>query len=154
VAYSGPYGSVAGVEGLTRHIRYGGGENHPRLADVEDWLTARAAQLTGWIAAAGYVTPVLIASYPEAVAVLGRFANYGAASDAEAAQRTGGYSSDDEDRREVWFAREFNKAESWINGGALAGLGVPTLPTPGASAGLQFIPVVYRDTSSTDEFSR
>jgi hypothetical protein len=124
MAYEGPYGSTAGVQALTRHIRYGEA-NNPTVADLERWLTARAAQLTGWLAAAGYVVPVVL---PAAKAALDRYADYGAASDAEAAQRSGGYTEDDEDRREVFFAREFRRAEEWIASGALAALGVPLAP--------------------------
>lgn len=124
--YTGPYGSVGGVQALTRHIRYGEPDN-PTLEDVAGWLTARAGRITGWLAAAGYVTPVTQA---DAKAVLDDFANHGAASSAEAAQRSGGYSEDDADRREVWFARQFDKAEAWIASGALAALGVPLAPNP------------------------
>lgn len=126
MAYTGPYGSVAGAKALTRHIQYGTA-NHPAEGDLERWLAARAGQLTGWLAAAGYVTPVTLA---EARAALDRFADYGAAADAEAAQRTGGYRDEDEDRREVYFAREFNRAEAWITSGALAAMGVPLTSDP------------------------
>lgn len=128
MAYTGPYGSVDGVQGLTRHIRYGEPDN-PTVADLERWLTARAAQLTGWLAAAGYVVPV---TQPSAKAALDRYADYGAAADAEAAQRSGGYTEDDEDRREVYFAREFRRAEEWIASGALAALGVPIVTDLGS----------------------
>jgi hypothetical protein len=142
MAYEGPYGSFAGVAGLTRHIRYGQA-NHPTVEDVEGWLTARAGQITGWLAAAGYVTPVTLAA---AKPVLDRFANYGAASDAEAAQRTGGYTEDDEDRREVWFAREFNRAEAWINSGALGEMGVPLNPSPAVPSRAGAIGVIKAGT--------
>lgn len=119
--YTGSYGSSEGVKALTRHISYGGA-NAPTEADLERWLTARAAQLTGWLQEAGYVVPVTL---PSPKAVLDRYADYGAAADAEAAQRAGGYSDSEQDRREVFFAAEWVKAEAWIKGGALAAMGVP-----------------------------
>ena len=115
------YGNTAGVTALTAHIDYNQ-DNAPTTADVEGWLVARSGVLNSWLALAGFVTPVVL---PEAKAVLDRFANYGAAADAEASQRTAGYREDDEDRREVYFAREFRRAEDWIASGALAALGVP-----------------------------
>lgn len=133
MAYAGPYGSEAGVEALTRHIEYGA-PNHPTADDLARWLTARAGQLTGWLAAAGYVTPVTLAA---AKAVLDRFADYGAAADAEAAQRTAGYSDDDEDRREIYFASEFRRAEAWIASGALAAMGVPLTTDPNSPRALR-----------------
>jgi hypothetical protein len=115
------YGSVNGVQALTAHINYNEA-NAPTAEDVEGWLTARSGTLNSWLALAGFVTPVVL---HEAKAVLDRYANYGAAADAEASQRTAGYREDDEDRREVYFAREFRRAEEWIASGALAALGVP-----------------------------
>lgn len=131
------YGSPDGVKALTRHIQYGQA-NAPTEADLERWLDERSGQLTGWLAAAGYVTPVTL---PAAVSALDHYANYGAAADAEAAQRNAGYSDDDEDRREVWFSAEFRRAEAWINSGALGALGVPLItpdadPPRGARVGL------------------
>lgn len=135
------YGSVAGVQALTRHATFGVA-NAPTVADVEGWLAARSGQLDGWIAAAGYVVPV---AQPEARAALDRFANYGAASDVESALRTGGYASDDEDRREVWFAAEFRRAEAWIRSGALGALGVPSdaPPVRGPESGASRIEVTW-----------
>lgn len=118
------YGSADGVKALARHIQYGQ-VNMPTEADLERWLAERSGVLNGWIAAAGYAVPVVV---PQAKAALDHYANYGAASDAEAAQRNAGYADDDEDRREVWFASEFRRAEAWITSGALGQLGAPLAP--------------------------
>lgn len=126
-----PYGRATGddsVQSLVRHMQFDQ-PNNPTTADVEGWLAARSGILTGWLAAAGYVTPV---TQSAAKAALDHYANYGAASDAEAAQRSAGYSDDDEDRREVFFAAEFRRSEAWIKSGALTALGVPLLVTPPA----------------------
>lgn len=121
MAYSGPYGSVAGVQAYIRHMALDTA-NYPTTTNVETWLTERAAALTAWLSAAGYVVPVVQA---EAKAVLDRFANVGAAGDAELAQRSAGYSAQDQNRRENKFLAEFATAEAWIRSGALLGLGVP-----------------------------
>ena len=118
------YGDIADVQAYCRHMTFGA-DNNPATGDVTDWLNARAAQLTAWLAGAGYTVPVTAAAYPEAHAILSRYANLGAAGDAELAQRTGGYSGQaGEDRREEYFFAEFAKAEARINGGVLAALGV------------------------------
>jgi hypothetical protein len=118
------YGSVAGVQAYVRHMTLDT-PNNPTTAQVESWLIARSAQLTSWLALAGYVTPV---SVVDAKAVLDRYANQGAACDAELAQRTGGYGQagkPDPNQRGSRFCTEFTQAEAWIMSGALLTLGVP-----------------------------
>lgn len=120
------YGSVAGVAAHVRHMTFDAA-NNPTTNQVTDWLTQRSGRLNGWIAAAGYAVPVTQA---DAKAALDQFANYGAACDAEAAQRTGGYSKEaGENQRGSRFCKEFASAEAWIASGALTGLGVPRATT-------------------------
>jgi hypothetical protein len=118
------YGSVPGVSAYVRHMTLDTA-NNPKTAQVETWLVQRSAQLTSWLAEAGYTVPVVVAA---AKAVLDRYANVGAACDAELAQRTGGYGQagkPEQNRRESRFCQEFAAAEAWIMSGALLALGVP-----------------------------
>lgn len=117
------YGSVAGVQALIRHITLDT-PKAPTTAQVQQWLIERSATLDGWIAAAGYTTPVTQAT---ALIALGGYANKGAAGDAELAQRAAGYSRDDQNKRENKFFAEFEKAKAWIDSGALRALGVPLI---------------------------
>lgn len=114
------YGSVVGVASYVRHVALDT-PNAPATTDVQTWLDARAAQLTAWLAEAGYSTPVTL---PAAKAVLDRYANIGAAGDVELAQWSAGHNADDENRRESKFLAEFAKAEAWVKSQALASLGV------------------------------
>lgn len=125
------YGTVAGVAAYVGHMLNSAGTfddagppptgTAPSLTQVNGFLDQVSAQLTGWLAAAGYATPVTQA---DAKSVLDRYANVGAAGLAELSQRVAG-TSDDESRRESQFLQEFRSAEAWINGRALAALGVP-----------------------------
>lgn len=127
------YGSVDGVAAYVRHMTFGQ-PNNPTEEQVETWLVARSAQLTGWLAAAGYAVPV---SVPNAKAALDRYANTGAACDAELAQRTGGYGAvgkPEQNRRESRFCAEFATAEAWITSGAPLAIGVPLVFTHQGSA--------------------
>ena len=124
------YGSTAGVAVWVKHMTLDGGftkQNYPQTADVELWLTQRSAILNGWIAAAGYVTPV---TAEDAKAALDHYANNGAAGDAELSLRGAGNDDEDENARENKFLAEFNRAKAWIDSGALGALGVPLAPVP------------------------
>lgn len=114
------YGSVSGTQAYIRHMTLDTPKS-PKTTDVQGWLTGRSAILDGWIAAAGYTVPVGVAG---AVAALDRYANIGAAADAELAQRSAG-SSSDSNKRENKLISEFDKAKAWIESGALRALGVP-----------------------------
>lgn len=116
------YGSIASVAAFVRHVPFDAA-NAPTSADVEAWLTARSAQLTAWLAVAGYTVPVTSATV-EAKAILDRYASIGAAGDVELSLRSAGYSAEGEDARENRFLAEFAKAEAWIAGSALEALGV------------------------------
>lgn len=143
------YGSLAGVAAFVRHMTFDA-DNQATSADVLAWLDARAAMLTGWLADAGYAVPVTQA---DATAVLDRYANIGAAGDAELAQRSAGYQAEGEDVRENKFLAEWNRAQAWIAGDALAALGVPRAAGAG-NAALAWVPATYRGASVTDEYSR
>jgi hypothetical protein len=129
------YGTPAGVAAYVTYMTNTAGSfddaggREVSLATVNSLLGSVSAQLTGWLAGAGYVTPVTQA---DAKAVLDRYANLGAAGYCELGQRVAG-TSDDENARESKFLAEFAKAEAWINGRALAALGVPQAAI-GASA--------------------
>ena len=142
------YGSIAGVEAYVAHMTNEAGHfdtaTTPTLAQVVTFLDARSAQLTGWLAAAGYVTPVVQA---EAKVVLDRFANVGAAGDAELTQRVAG-ASDKENERENAFLKEFAKAEAWINGRALAALGVPQALIGASALGTPAIGTITAGTTA------
>lgn len=129
------YGSVPGVQAYTRHIRLDA-VNNPTSEDVGRWLTERSAQLTAWLAAAEYTVPVTADVSAEAKAILDRYANMGAAGDAELSMRSNGNDGDgEENTRYARFLSEFAKAEAWIASGVLVELGVPrvtasaTMPT-------------------------
>lgn len=123
------FGSTTGVAAYTAHAANGNGvfdsSTTPTLATVEAWLVARAAQLSAWLALAGYEMVADWSIYPDAKAVLDRYANNGAAGDVELSLRSAGYSDDDQNRRENKFLKEFDKAEAFITSGALDALGVP-----------------------------
>jgi hypothetical protein len=129
------YGSVAGVEAYVRHIAGAAFSvsTKPTLTEVQAFLDQRSAILDGWLAQQGYAVPVTQAN---ALLVLANFANAGAACDVELTQRAAGYSPDDQNRRENKFCAQFMKAEAYIESGALAALGVPTVGAPGPLAGL------------------
>lgn len=119
------YGSVPGVLAYVRHIRPDA-PNKPTTADIEAWLAGRSAQLTAWLAAAGYAVPVTADVSAEAKALLDRYANVGSAGDVELSMRSSGYDGDSEhDTREARFLSEFARAEAFIAGVAFAALGVP-----------------------------
>lgn len=136
------YGDVTGVQAYVMHMAFDG-PNQPTSAQVDTWLASRSAQLTGWLAGAGYATPVTL---PAAKAVLDNYANLGTACLAELSQRSAGYKADDENRRENKFCAEFNAAKAWIESGALTALGVPQLPI-GVNAATQ--PAIGTITAGT-----
>lgn len=129
------YGSVLGVAAHVKHLTNSGSTfdvaTGPTLTEVESFLDQVSDVLNGWLARAGYVIPVTNAN---AVTVLGRYANLGAAGHCELSQRSAGYSAEDENRRENKFFDLFKLAEAYINSGALAALGVTiatdTAPPP------------------------
>ena len=102
------YGTTAGVEAYVRHMSFDAA-NNPTTDQVDQWLAERSAQLTGWLASSGYAVPVV---QSDAKAVLDRYANIGAAGDAELAQRSAGYAATDENKRENKFLSEFMRAEA------------------------------------------
>lgn len=117
------YGTIDGVKAYVAHVG-ANRTNAPTDANYEQWLIQRSAQLTSWLAAAGYTVPVV---QTEAKAVLDRFANVGAACDAEMTQRSSGFDENDQNRRENKFCSEFGSAAAWIAGDGLNGLGVPQI---------------------------
>lgn len=117
------YGSVGGVQAYVRYMTLDA-PNNPTSSDVNTWLAARSAQLTAWLAAAGYVTPIT-ADYAAAKAVLDNYANLGAAGLAELSMRSAGASPDSDEARENTFLRQFAAAEAWIKSRALSALGAP-----------------------------
>jgi hypothetical protein len=145
-----PYGSIGGVEAYTRHMTFDG-KRSPTTDQITAWLAARSAILNGWLAAAGYTIPVVQA---DAVLILDRYASVGAAGDAELAQRSAGYNKEEQNKRENKFLAEFDKAEAFINSGALIGLGVPHSDASEAAGGLSFVPATYGVDAVMDEYSR
>jgi hypothetical protein len=129
------YGSVTGVAAYVRRLANASSTfdttTRPTLVEVEAFLDQCSDTLNGWLARAGYVIPVTQA---DAVNVLARYANLGAAGHAELSQRAGGYDADDENRRENKFLDLFKLAESYIESGALAAMGAAvvtgSLPSP------------------------
>lgn len=148
------YGTIAGVEAYVAHMCNEAGHfdaaTEPTLAQVTTLLDEVSAQITGWLAAAGYQTPVAQAS---ALAVLNRYANNGAAGLCELTQRIAG-ASDDKNVRETLFLREFAKAEAWIMSGALAALGVPQVRLQSALFGLSAGGVNYQGQNLRPTFTR
>lgn len=96
----------------------------PTLTEVEAFIDQSSDILNGWLAASGYVIPVTNAN---AVTVLARWSNLGAAGLAELSQRAGGYNATDENLRENKFLSMFEAAEAYIQSGALAALGAVTV---------------------------
>jgi hypothetical protein len=129
------YGSIAGVAAYVKRLTNTLGTfdttTEPTLTEVEEFLNQASDMLNGWLAAAGYVIPVTQA---DAVRVLDRYANLGAAGLTELSQRAGGYDANDENRRENKFLNMFEKAEGYIQSGALGALGAGVvsndLPSP------------------------
>ena len=129
------YGSVAGVAALVKHLCNSAGTfddtTAPTLAEVEAFIDQGSDTLNGWLARARYVIPV---TQTDAVQVLARYANYYGAGMAELSQRSAGYAADDPNRRENKFFALFDRAEAYIESGALAQLGATVsaagLPPP------------------------
>lgn len=123
------YGSVTGVAAYVRRLSNSAATfdttTRPTLIEVETFLNQCSDTLNGWLARSGYVIPV---SQADAVNVLSRYANLGAAGHVELSQRAGGYDADDENRRENKFLDMFMLAEAYIESGALAALGAATVP--------------------------
>ena len=142
------YGSRDGVEAYIKHMRLDT-TNSPSSAQVETWLSERSAILDGWLHVAGYVVPVTSAA---ALTALGRFANLGAAADAELTQISAAFSMQEESRRDVGFEARFREAQAWIESGAPAGLGVSQATTDAGN--LSFVRARYTDESLSDEYSR
>lgn len=132
---SNSYGSATGVAAYVRRLANTSStfdtNTRPTLAEVEAFLDQCSDVLNGWLSRAGYVIPV---TQGDAVNVLTRFANLGAAGHAELSQRPGGYDAEDENRRENKFLDMFMQAEAYIESGALGALGAATvsndLPSP------------------------
>ena len=139
-----------GVQAFVRHMTFDTPKG-PSTDDIERWLTERTGMLDGWLAVAGYTVPV---THAQSLIILGKYANVGAAGDAELAQRSAGYSKDDQNRRENKFLAEFATAESYINSGALARLGAEHSDANEAPGGLSFVTADYGRTTTTDEYSR
>ncbi len=122
------YGSVAGVAAYVRRLTNSASTfdatTRPTLIEVEAFLDQCSDTLNGWLAAAGYVIPV---SQGDAVRVLSRYANLGAAGHVELAERAGGYDAEDENRRENKFLSMFEAAKDYIASGALGALGAATV---------------------------
>jgi len=118
------------------HLSGGVDATAPTLTEVEDFLNQCSDTLNGWLAAAGYVIPVTQA---DAVGVLARYAQVGAAGHVELSQRAGGYDAEDENRRENKFLDMFKEAKAYIESGALAALGaiLVTNHLPGPLSGLR-----------------
>lgn len=116
------YGSTTGVQAFIRYMALDTA-NNPTTAQITTFLANRSAILNGWIADAGYTTPVTTPAV--AVALLDHYANYGAAGDAELTQRNSGYSATAANNRENKFLEEFYRAKDYIKSGALGALGVP-----------------------------
>jgi hypothetical protein len=102
---------------------------------VTVFLTELCAQLNGWLASAGYVVPV---TGTNAKLILDRYANIGAAGLCELTQRSGGYSKDNQNKRENKFLDEFYKADAFIKSGTLNNLDAATQQLPGGLFGLKF----------------
>jgi len=115
------YGTTAGVQAYIRHMTLDA-TNNPTTAQIQTFLDEMSALLDGWLAAAGYITPVTTPA--TAVSILNRFANVGAAGMAELTQRSSGYATNAPNNRENKFLEEFYKAEAFINSGAFGNLGV------------------------------
>lgn len=115
---------MLGVAAYVKHMTNGSGAfdvtTSPTLTEVEAFLDQSSDMLNGWLARNKYQIPVTQA---DCVNVLARYANWGAAGLCELSMRNSGYSAEDENRRENKFLSLFNKAESYINSGALAQLG-------------------------------
>lgn len=133
------YGSLAGCATYVAHLANTAGTfdstTKPSDTQVNTFLTELCAQLNGWLASAGYVTPV---TAPRAVPVLDRFANNGAAGLCELTMRSAGYSKDAQNKRENKFMDEFYRAEAYIMSGALKSLGASTDQLPSGLFGLSF----------------
>lgn len=127
---SNAYGSIAGVAAYVQHMANSGGSfdntTAPTLTQVEEFLNQASDMLNGWLARNRYTIPV---SQADAVRVLSRYANLGAAGLCELSMRSSGYSADDENRRENKFLKMFEGAEDYINSGALAALGAASSST-------------------------
>ena len=156
---SNSYGSVAGTAAYVRRLTNSASSfdatTRPTLVEVEAFIDQCSDTLNGWLAAAGYVIPVTQA---DAVRVLARYANLGAAGHIELAERAGGYDAEDENRRENKFLKMFEMAKDYIASGALGALGAATvgddLPSPldgfavgGVTSGGQRLQPIFTRTS-------
>lgn len=121
---SNSYGSVLGVAAYVKHLTNAAGTfdatTAPTLTEVEAFLDQTSDILNGWLARNKYTIPV---TEVNCVNVLARYANWGAAGLCELSMRNSGYSAEDENRRENKFLNLFEKAQDYINSGALAQLG-------------------------------
>jgi hypothetical protein len=153
------YGSVTGVAAYTRRLANVASTfdstTRPTLVEVEAFLDQASDTLNGWLSRSGYVIPVTQA---DAVNVMSRYANIGAAGHVELSQRAGGYDAEDENRRENKFLDLFKLAESYIESGALAAMGAAvvsgSLPSPvsgfrvgGGTRSGQALRPIFRRTS-------
>lgn len=108
----------------------------PTLTQVEAFIDQASDMLNGWLVRSRYTIPVTQA---DAVKVLARYANLGAAGLCELSMRSSGYAADDENKRENKFLAMFEMAEDYIASGALAALGatVSTTSVPPPLAGFR-----------------
>jgi hypothetical protein len=157
------YGTVAGVAAYVRRLANSSAmfdaTTRPTLTEVEAFLDQCSDVLNGWLVRSGYVIPV---TQPDAVRVLARYANLGAAGHVELSQRAGGYDAEDENRRENKFLDMFAQAEAYIESGALAALGADvvagSLPSPvsglrvggGTRSGQAMRPIFRRTSFGND----
>jgi hypothetical protein len=133
------YGSLTGAAAYVIHMTNSSGAfdstTKPTDTQVTVFLTELCAQLNGWLASAGYVVPV---TGTNAKLILDRYANIGAAGLCELTQRSGGYSKDNQNKRENKFLDEFYKADAFIKSGTLNNLDATTQQLPGGLFGLKF----------------
>lgn len=144
------YGGVNGVLALVAHVQLDQ-PNNPTTNQVNDWLIQHSALLDGWLAAAGYTTPV---THVKAKLILDHYANAGTAGMVELAQRVGGTSSEDDDKRENRFLSEFEKAKAYIESEAFRQLGAEHSDAAEAPSALSFVPATYGAAALADEFAR
>lgn len=137
---SNSYGTVAGTAAYVKHLTNATGTfdttTAPTLTEVEAFIDQASDVLNGYLARNRYVIPV---THADAIKVLARFANLGAAGMCELSLRSGGM-TEDENNRQNAFLKLFKEAEAYIASGALAalGAGVQSTGVPPPLAGLRF----------------
>lgn len=116
------------------HLSGGVNATRPTSTEVTTFLSEASAQLDGWLSRWSYTIPITAPAV--AVAILDHYANLGSAGLAELAQRSAGYSAQDQNRRENKFLDEFYRAEKFISSGAFGALGVAQQQAPSGLFGL------------------